>query len=286
MLKKINFADFKAVPWLASSQLAQTHNSALKFSTKRPNVIVGPNGAGKSALLTSLAIRFLAYFTGQSAFDCKYTKCHESECWWTNAHRYGNEWTFLSGLKMDTDNAPALYYRPNHIPGNEEGATMAMMTGYFEEAKAYAQATERMSSGQANQAMLERVVTALEGRGLPDAYEFKNWSFGAEPRDLFEQQHRRGYTGPWEYKAEVLKKLLVPASGAIPLILMDEPEQSLDARAQAKLWRTIAAADCSKMQVVIATHSIFPLLHPKCFNIIEAEAGFVQQVLDLNASIN
>lgn len=287
MLKQLTLNNFTAVPWLATSQLAIAHKGTLKFSASKPNVIVGPNGAGKSALLTALAVRFLAYFTGQSSFDGNFAKHQDSDVWWSNVSRWGNDWTFMKGLELKTDNAPALYYRPNHVPGNEDGVTHAMMLGYFNEAKTYETATRHKSSGQANQAMLARLLAALAGKTLPAEYPYHNWSYGKDKLDLDARRFNchGGNPMPWEYKAEVLKQLLVPAKDAVPLILMDEPEQSLDARAQAKLWQAIAGCDCTRMQVVVATHSIFPLLHRKAFNLIEAEAGFADQVLELNEGI-
>jgi predicted ATPase len=285
MLKKLTVKDFSAVSYLAGSALIQAHGGTLKFSTKKPNVLVGPNGAGKSAVLTTLALRFLAYFTGQSAFDDNYTGGNDCDVWWSNACRWGNDWDYLKGLEVVTDNAPALYYRPNHNPGNEDNLTTAMMVGYFEQAKEFDRATAKKSSGQANQAMLDKVLKALDGEQLPSAMRYVNWSRGKELKDLEQMHASRSYVGPWDWRAEVLKKLMTAANGAAPLILMDEPEQSLDARAEAQLWRAIAKADCSRMQVIVATHSLFPLLHPKAFNIIEAEPGFAQQVLELNEAI-
>ena len=76
----------------------------------------------------------------------------------------------------------------------------------------------------------------------------------------------------------MLKKLFQPAETAVPLILMDEPEQSLDARAEGSLWAAIANADCSTMQIIVATHSLYPMLNKDKFNIIETETGFVAEV--------
>jgi len=67
------------------------------------------------------------------------------------------------------------------------------------------------------------------------------------------------------------------------MILMDEPEQSLDVKAEAQLWSSLSKADCAKMQIIVATHSMYPLLHKDNFNLIEAEDGFVDEVLALMA---
>jgi predicted ATPase len=63
--------------------------------------------------------------------------------------------------------------------------------------------------------------------------------------------------------------------------MMDEPEQSLDAKAEMLLWGQIAKADCDKVQVIVATHSLYPLMHPELFHLIEAVPGYAQEVRKL-----
>jgi len=277
MIEKLTVNGFKGIPFLESSSLMQHCKGSLRFSKTKPNVIVGPNGSGKSALMQSLALRHLAYFMGHSALDDKYVVGHDSDAFWTNASRWGHDWTFLQGFDCKGDGAPVLYYRPGHIPGNERDYTHAMMVGYFEEAKAQARLVEGKSSGQQSQALLKGLLSALSGDGLPVAYDAVNWRFGRQARELSRQQ----WTGAYEHQAEVLKKLFLTESTGTPALLMDEPEQSLDARAEMQLWNALAQADCSRMQVIVATHSVYPLLHPKKFNIIEAEGGYAAQVLEL-----
>lgn len=280
MLKSLSVKDFKALAHLETSQLMARHEGTLKFSKTKPNVIVGPNGAGKSALLDTLALRFLASQTGESSLDNKYLLGRDAEPYWSSADRWGHQYTFLQGLTVATDNAPAVYYRPSHIPGNELGISHALMCGYEKEARVYAELTEDKSSGQKSQALLANLLAALDGSKLPSAYNLHDWRYGLEPKDL---RTKREWTGPWEYQAEVLKALFAKVDGGVPLVLMDEPEQSLDAKAELQLWKAISEADCSRMQVVVATHSLYPLLHPKRFNIIEAADGYVQDVLALMA---
>ncbi len=276
MISSLHLSDtFQAVPYLASSQLWRQTGKKQQFalSTTKPNVIVGPNGSGKSALLTLLSLQTLTHFTGETALDDNYTRGRDCDAWWSErTWRAGP--VFLPGATFVTDNAPAVFYRPGHISGNDDSITAAMMTGYFEEAKAYAAAVEQKSSGQGCQALLHRLLAALQE---PTAltYQRTNWSGGTEPVDLT----TRSWCGPWDYRAEVLKaRARAVAADAIPLILMDEPEQSLDTRAQLQLWRAIAAADCATRQVVVATHSLYPCLHPEAFHIIEATPGYLASV--------
>lgn len=276
MLTTLTVKDFSAVPYLETSTLMQTHQGSVHFSKRKANVVVGPNGSGKSALLKALALYHLAFFTNQSTFDHHYVVGRDSEAWWTKKERWRHDYLWLDGLKVTGDDAPALYYRPAHLPGNETSVAHAMMTGYFEEARAYAELTEDKSSGQQAQALLHRLMRALQGVELPTTYRFaKAWRFGREARE-FEQPYQHSN---YEHQAEALKRKFLPAANGLPLVLMDEPEQSLDALAQASLWTTLARADTSKVQVIVATHSLYPLLHPEHFNLVETVPGYSQSVL-------
>jgi ATPase subunit of ABC transporter with duplicated ATPase domains len=242
MLTELRTNEFTAIPYLETSSLMRTHGKELRFSRAAPNVVMGPNGSGKSALLNTLAVRFLTYFASQSTLDRRYLLDVDSRAWWSRTRERRDEYVWLKGLDCKTDNAPALYYRPGHVPGNEPTVADAMMGTYWQEAQEYAKLVERKSSGQQNQAVLGKIVEALEGKELPTQYAYMNWDFGTEPRDpgklrAFDE------AADMAHKAEVLKALYRPKDGAVPLILMDEPEQSLDTKAEAQLWACIAKAD-------------------------------------------
>lgn len=274
MIKTLHAKNFKAVPYLEASTLMQGRPRGISFSTTKPNVLVGQNGAGKSALLTTLALQTLSYFTGVSAFDDRYTRGRDADSFWEKVREWGRDFKFLPGLKCETDLGPALYFRPGHIPGNESCITTAMMCGYMEEARTYAKLTEDKSSGQKTQATLQRVLEALKG-DLPSlGYQHINWSAGKALREL----SRDRYCCDFEYQAEHLKRTYTANADAIPVLLLDEPEQSLDARAEAQLWADIAQADCSSMQIIVASHSLYPLMHPDRFNLIEAVPGYADEV--------
>lgn len=276
MITNLSVKDFTAIPYLEATQLMTAHKKVVKFSIEKPNVIVGPNGAGKSALLQTLALRTLSFYLGESAFDDHYAIGHEADGYWTKENGWRNEFTFLPGLTCTTDNAPALYYRPGHIPGNDDSITASMMCGYFKEAKSYGELVDKKSSGQQSSALLQKLIKALGGDVADMRYRYTNWRSGKERIDL---SKTRFHVSDFEYKFEILKKQFdAPPADALPLILMDEPEQSLDARAEAVLWGQIAKADCSKVQVIVATHSLYPLMHPELFNLIEAVPGYIEEV--------
>jgi ABC-type cobalamin/Fe3+-siderophores transport system ATPase subunit len=285
MFKKVHAKGFAAVPYLETSLLMQNHKKGVIFSLEKPNVIVGPNGAGKSALMRTLGLLTLSLSTGESAFDEKYVerlgglKDMWNEAGWdAYDSETGSSWKFLTGLNYESDLAPALYYRPGAIPGEYEDVTHALMCGYSKEAQAYAKLTDHKSSGQQSQALLQKLLDALDGEFPNRAYKFVNWGYG-QTRYSKEKLLSQGYTGPWEYQAEILKaRYLSMAEDAIPCVLADEPEQSLDAKAEAKLWKKIAAVDTSKVQLIVATHSLYPFMHPELFNIIEAVPGYLKEV--------
>lgn len=276
-LRVVRAHNFQAVPYLEASSLMQSHPKGVKLSTKKPTVIVGPNGAGKSAFLKALALRSLSEIKGLTELDSRYFRYgKDGEALWSIS-RWPREARFLPGLECDTRNARAMYYRPELIPGNEKCATTAMMCGYFNSAREYMARTEHKSAGQACRAQLAAVVTALRTGSLPAAGRPENWSHPTTPA----KKPPPGFQDDQALQVGALQELAREQPGALPLVLLDEPEQSLDTRAELHLWADIASVDCGKLQVIVATHSLYPLLHPKKFHIIEATPGYAQEVRDL-----
>lgn len=276
MIQAISIDACTAVPHLAGSSMAISHKGKVSFSTTKPNVIVGPNGAGKSALVTALALSGLAYFTGKTSLDRHYINGLEADTFWTPASRWGYDEAFLKGIQIKGMDAPVTYYRPHHIPGNEGDVGTAMFTGYFELAKNFGNLTENKSSGQACQAMLDDVFSLLQG--THEAVELKSYDFNYTDIPL---EQLRG-AGRYDYRAATLRQVAKSLmTGNVPLLLMDEPEQSLDALTEMKLWKAIQKSDAGKVQVIVATHSLYPILHPEHFNIIETHSGYAMTVRDL-----
>lgn len=276
MISMITVKDFTAVPHLEDTKLIGAHPNGIKLSKTKPNVLVGPNGAGKTALLTALSIFTLSNLTGVSSLDDHYVVGRDAESFW---HRegWGHDYTFMRGLQVETDHAPAIYYRPSHIPGNELSIAHAMFTGYSREAREYAGRTENRSSGQAAQALLDRVFQTLRGESGVTLKQ-NNWRFGTNVEDLSADFH----AAPYRHQAnQLLRRRDKTPMTALPLLLLDEPEQSLDVRSELELWRAIEHTDCTRLQVLVATHSIYPILHPKRFNLIEASTGYLGEVASL-----
>lgn len=286
MFKKVIAKDFAAVPYLETSLLMSTHKKGVVFSLEKPNVIVGPIGSGKSAIMRALAFMTLSYAIGESAFDDKYVeKLSHFDDLWKEGDSYkdhddevGSKWKFMPGLTGEFDLAPALFYRPGALPGDHIDLTHAMFDKYAEQVREYDATATNKSTGQRNLAQLRKFLAALEGDFPNQAYKFVNWSWGTTRRDPAEGRWQ-GRAMPWELQAEVLKaRYLKVPDGAIPCLLADEPEQSLDARTQAQMWKKIAAVDTSKVQVIVATHSLYPILYPEKFHIIETVKGYQKEV--------
>jgi len=83
----------------------------------------------------------------------------------------------------------------------------------------------------------------------------------------------------WGARAAILKEKLAPSlEKGQPTILMDEPDRSLDIPTQRAFWGLMArAAKSEKVQIIVATHSIFALrMAPEGSNWIEFQDGYLE----------
>lgn len=272
MIEKVTVKNFKAVSYLEPSLLVQNHPKGIKLSTTKPNVIVGPNGAGKSALLKSLALYHLAWFLGSSSLDNNYVLPFEADKLWSKEPGWQAEYEFMAGLKLKGASGPALYYRSGHLPGADNDVTAAMMSGYFKEARAFDDMTREKSSGQQTAALLAQAFEVLQGREALKVTR-SNWSLQHAKREVC---NPRAGVFPSKHDALAVKLMEHAATLAEPtsLVLLDEPESSLDTLTELQMWRTLESMDATKAQAVVATHSLYPLLKPDRFNIIEAVPGY------------
>lgn len=278
MIEAVSVSNFKAVRHLETSLLMANHPAGIKFSTTKPNVIVGPNGSGKSALLTALSFFTLSQLTGRSSLDNNFIHTNGADRCWSDPSQswdWLEKWKFLEGLCVSGKFIPTLYYRPGHIPGNDDSITASMMCGYFKEAKAFHGMVNNKSSGQQCSALLEQVMEVLEGNGSPPKIGKSNWRYQPEPA-------ASSHASTYDRRAQLLvNKVNAATQDGTTLVLMDEPEQSLDSLGEIGLWKKIEASDVSKLQVIVATHSLYPLLNPSAFNIIESVPGYADSVRKL-----
>lgn len=285
-IRSIAFEGFTAVPWLSETPLAKNHRCRIDLSSTKPNVVVGPNASGKSALLTTLSLLTLSHFTGASEISTDYVSARHADAWWTKTRGWSSDFEWLQNLVIDGAAGPAFYYRPEHIPGNEKSVASAMMLGYFDQAKAYGALVKGKSDGQKSALLLDRCLRALGGSGLPTLEVAEKGFRYAKPLEEMRQRNVHMWIGEDDRKGEAMRKrYLDPAAEGFqgltgrPLVMLDEPERSLDALAEAQLWAQIAAAHTQCVQVLVATHSLYPLLHPHKFHLIESTPGWRERVL-------
>lgn len=280
MLEKIVIGDVTGVPYLKGSTLAKTHKKGITLSSNKVNVLVGPNGSGKSALLKALALKTLSFYTGSSALDGKYIVGTDSKGLWSDGDRWSSSFEFMPGLSLSMGQMRGIYFKPSHIPGDDNCVTSAMMCGYFEEAKRYGKLTENKSSGEQGRAVLQSVWSLLKQSRAQTAVPRFNWKWG----DKLDENPTRTFSNELTLKANTLKKWAMDACGnGTTLCLFDEPEQSLDAEQEALLWKKLLSLDTSQVQVLVATHSWYPYLFPEKFHLIESVSGHAAAVRKLLA---
>jgi hypothetical protein len=64
----------------------------------------------------------------------------------------------------------------------------------------------------------------------------------------------------------------------LPTLLWDEPDRSLDLGAQIMMWTSFLPKLAEAYQIIVATHSIIPLLINTKMNLIDMHVGYIQQV--------
>lgn len=278
MIKHIHFTDFTAVPHLMGTSLMKHNKGTITLSTEKINILVGPNGSGKSSFINALTLRYLADLTGRSEFRSHYLGKTGYECCWSlvdKARGWSREWAYMDGMQVSGDDGAVHYYRPLHVPGNETSATHAMCAGFFEQGKSFHQAIKDKSDGQMRKTLLNRITQVSTSA---DAAKFSvAWPYGPhdERRDLPYGAQQ------WEARAEHLKAMFSPKPDARPLLILDEPEQSLDLLEQAQMWQSLKSIDLSKCQVLVSTHSIHPLLNPEGFSFIEGDEGYLSKAISM-----
>src|SRR5690606_28157161 len=211
--------------------LMQSHGCSITFSSTKPNVIVGPNGSGKTALMTALSLATLTHFIGTSTLERAYANHFDAQALWSKASSRDQDAQYLPGLSFDSDFGPAIFYRPHHIPGNDHHVSAAMMTGYFNEAREFGLKTRNKSSGQASLALLELARRTLRGEHTP-SYATKDWPYGKDRTEITYGM----YDPIGACRANVLIERYLNLRDATPVVLLDEPEQSLDALSHIALW--------------------------------------------------
>jgi predicted ATPase len=246
------------------TDLLTTHSNKVSFSNDKINVLIGPNGSGKSTVIRHLAVRYLCLDRGYTSLDRGISEraygSYFTEERWRKA-------TFMPGIDVDTANCIALYWAPGMKYGGWEMDTAAMMSGYSDEAKLRWEHTRKKSSGQGIQNQLEHHMEVIEGKRK---LEFK------QKLDYYITQYH-------DEKLKAITPLFNDWEKTKTIVLLDEPEQSLDMSKEIDFWDRLLNVDTGEIQMVIATHSLYPLISPKFkdkFNYIETVAGYKQSIVD------
>lgn len=275
---KLTISDkFTYFPHFKDTSLFKRYGGVFSLEPTRVNVLVGPNGSGKSTLLDILSLLTLSIDFEQSRASKEYLK----DELWTNEDKWGSwaEERYLIGATLSEGFCPALSFKPHRIPGNERCVTTAMMVGYFEEAREYAAKTENKSTGQSVSAQLSTIRAFLQSQG---ELEVRNKeAFGlpvSEKKRLVDSHYSRGCYNSRKF---LLTQRIRWATGH-RLVIMDEPEQSLDMRANLQLWGELANLKLKNTTVIVASHSPFAL--NKAFNVLEGEKGYANEIRTLMAN--
>lgn len=277
---KLTVKNSSAIAHLDTSAFYQTYQGEFPLKQGAINVLVGPNGSGKTSFLESLAFLNLTYFFGQS----RVCKDYLDEKYWEQrleagqSHAWNREPVFAQGLQSDWPFMPALSYFPNRIPGREDSITAAMMTGYFREARDFARLTEEKSSGQANWSQLDEIFQALKDpQYTPQVLQLDALALCAHEEKELASRYDAKRTRA--YRKSALKKRIDEAAPLATLVLLDEPEQSLDMVAQMTLWERLKALHTPNRTFVVATHS--PLVLNQGFHLVETQRGYLEKLESL-----
>ena len=269
---------FDLFPFFKDTSFYKKHKGSFKFEPNKVNVLLGPNGSGKSTLLDILSLLTLAYEFGQSRPGKTYL---EDEYW--HADNQWAQWedeAYMAGVQWSEGFCPALSFKPHRIPGNERCITTAMMMGFFDEARSHADLVENKSTGQSVQAQIEQIRQHLRMQG--ELTVLNTSFFNLHPnqeKDLLEKPYQRSSNAS---RKMLLGRYVNARTSGHQLVLMDEPEQSLDLRTNLQFWNELSKVELKNTTVIVASHSPFAL--HDTFNLIEGEKGYAKEIKSLMAT--
>lgn len=217
------------------------------------NILFGGNGSGKSTVLRILAETMCAYQGGMSVVT-------ENVLRETIDSPFKGTPTDAIGLSVKHDGQPVVHSDPRKLVG--------LVGGSFDDDFMHHGLQESMNSKRAShgQNVLRRGslgILVIQGQ-----QEF--------PKEIIRKVTAKGVNDHFAQRLAIVEKRMV---GKIPKgqpsLLLDEPEVSFSIDWQHKLWSHFhKAAKDNKLQLIIATHSVFALGIPEA-NYIEVEQGSI-----------
>lgn len=227
------------VPWLA--------RGPFEFGPG-VTVLFGPNGSGKSTLLHALARAFHVEQGGRPVLTLE-----SLDRLRTRGHSIASDDKLgaLRGLEVRHDGRVAGFFDCGSRPG------LAMGGHAFDDDFLSEGLAEILNKGSSGQNQLRRMDPVFQaGSSLKDKVG----------------------TGVNEYwlglREQALAFLRPNAAEGLPTVLFDEPEASLSIPNRILLWRKLCSFG-TQMQIIAATHDVFPLFLPEgSVSIVETEEGY------------
>lgn len=248
-LKSISYINPKVQTTLLSKE-----SNNVSFSEDKINLIIGPNGSGKSTLIKDLATRYICLDRGYTKLDRDIIE-RVYDPYFKRKYDTWGDYTFMDDPKVFTSNCAAVYWHPGFKFGGWDMDSAALMCGYSDEVRVRGKQTRNKSSGQGIYNQLDYIFEVMEGRR----------SLTVDiPVDPFLEEFKR--------KLEPIAPLFDKCDENKTIVLLDEPEQSLDAFKEVAFWDRVLNVNLDNVQVVIATHSLYPLINSKFegkINVIE-----------------
>lgn len=205
------------------------------------NAIYGPNGTGKSTVIQAMARTLCCAQGGRQMVTSTALD---------NLGYTSDTGVFKDGALPVHDGSPVLYFDPDQAVGLF-GGLAAFDDDFMNEG--LGNVMFKGSSGQTTMNRIETVINAMH----------------------------RGQWPTMERKVKKCKGLDPFLNGSFdkvgPTILLDEPSRSLDLRYELAFWKLTDKAIAAGVQVIMATHSVFPL-NRLGTHYIETQPGYVDQV--------
>lgn len=200
------------------------------------NAIYGPNGSGKSTILSVLAKTLCCHQGGRQVVTGHAISDLRSYEGWND------------GIKIDHDGSPTMYFDPGAAVGLIGG-----MAGFDYDfiCEGGDNATFKGSSGQTTARRMWSTLHSMIDNTFPEI----KWKVD---KDEYIQKILSG-TGPRE----------------CPTVLLDEPSRSLDLWSELGFWRIVDKAVAAGIQVIVVTHSVFPLNRGSSVNYIETVDEYI-----------